>query len=206
MRILKRTFLFVLPLLLFGSSVPRSIEVNVYKAPEFIEENPVKNVCVSEEELKLYNLITEYRKQKKLPKIPLSKSLTFVAQTHSKDLMENKPTGECNMHSWSNKGKWTSCCYTPDHKQSQCMWNKPSELTSYKSTGFEISYYYSKDVKAEGALESWKQSKGHNPVIINSGIWKDYKWNAIGIGIYKNYATVWFGTEVDKEEVAVKCK
>ncbi|MEA3497116.1 MAG: CAP domain-containing protein, partial [Bacteroidota bacterium] len=67
---------------------------------------------LTEEELKLYNLIIEYRQEKKLPPIPLSPSLTIVAQTHVKDLADNNPDkGRCNTHSWSDKGKWTSCCY-----------------------------------------------------------------------------------------------
>lgn len=99
---------------------------------------------LTSEEMKLYNNIMEYRKEKKLPSIPLSKSLTFVAQTHVSDLVNNKPDiGKCNSHSWSRKGNWTSCCYTPDHSRAECMWNKPSELTSYKGTGFEIVKYIS---------------------------------------------------------------
>ena len=47
---------------------------------------------------------------------------------------------------------------------------------------------------AEYAINSWKKSSGHNAVIINSGGWND-KWNAIGIGIYKGFAVVWFGKE-----------
>src|SRR5688500_17123131 len=77
------------------------------------EKRSFADTCISEQEVKLYNLINSYRKGKGLPKIPLSKSLTFVAQTHAQDLSENKiDTGMCNAHSWSAKGKWTSCCYT----------------------------------------------------------------------------------------------
>jgi len=181
----------------------------IFQGVTFKEKPPtptVNETCVSTEEMKLYNLIMEYRKQKKLPKISLSKSLTFVAQTHCKDLSENNLIkGDCNAHSWSNKGKWTSCCYTPDHKQKDCMWNKPKELTKYSDTGYEIAYYYSAGAKADQALSSWKTSKGHNALIINNTTWKDFKWNAIGVGIYKNYATVWFGVEPDAEGEAGKC-
>jgi hypothetical protein len=171
------------------------------------EEPTYKKTCLSEEEMKLYNLINDYRKAKKLPKIPLSKSLSYVAQAHCRDLMQNRPDkGNCNAHSWSDKGKWTSCCYTPDHKKSECMWNKPKELTPYPGIGFEIAYQSSADAKAADALEGWKKSPGHNAVIINSGTWKNQKWKAIGIGIYGGYATVWFGTETDPEGEADKCK
>jgi len=145
------------------------------------------------DEKELYNLIMEYRKSKNLSSIPLSSSLTVVAQTHCKDLVDNRPDqGKCNAHSWSNKGKWTPCCYTSDHAQASCMWNKPKELTSYKYAGYEISCVGSNLLSPLKALETWQGSKGHNDVILNKGAW-DSAWKAIGIGMYKGYATVWFG-------------
>ena len=144
----------------------------------------------------------EYRKENALPVIPISRSLTYVAQTHAKDLAINRPdTGGCNAHSWSSAGNWTSCCYTPDHAQAKCMWNKPRELTSYKGNGYEIAcrIYGSRgdiSMSAENALQSWKTSSAHNAVIINQGIWKN-KWNAIGVGICKGFAVAWFGKEFE---------
>lgn len=155
---------------------------------------------LTEEEEKLYTLLMEYRQELDLPSIPLSKSLTYVAQTHVKDLQNNTPDqGECNMHSWSDKGEWTPCCYTPDHKQASCMWDKPRELTSYTGNGFEISHWSSGRATALGSLNGWKGSSGHNAVMINQGIWSSSTWNAVGIGIYGNYAVVWFGKNVDSE-------
>ena len=96
---------------------------------------------LTKNEAELYELIMAYRKRKNLPKIPLSPSLTYVAQTHSKDLAENRPdVGNCNAHSWSENGKWTSCCYTSDHSKASCMWEKPKELSNYKFPGFEYPY------------------------------------------------------------------
>ena len=46
-------------------------------------------VCLTAEEKKLYDLIMEYRKSKKLPPIPLSTKLTLVAQTHARDLADH---------------------------------------------------------------------------------------------------------------------
>lgn len=157
---------------------------------------------LTKEEQKLYKLLMDYRKQNGLHEIPLSASLTIVAQTHVKDLVENKPDkGNCNAHSWSANGKWTACCYTPDHAQATCMWTKPKELTSYSGNGYEIACGSNGccsdfEMTAEYALQSWKKSAGHNGVIVNQGIWKD-KWNAIGIGVYKGFAVVWFGKEAD---------
>ncbi len=159
---------------------------------------------LSEDELELYQLIMEYRTENGLSKIPLSKSLTYVAQTHVKDLKINKPDqGDCNSHSWSSKGPWSPCCYTDDHANANGMWRKPRELTSYKNNGYEIAcgssnpIYDQGDITPEAALERWQNSSAHNAVILNQGIWKD-TWKAIGIGIYGNFAVVWFGKEIDK--------
>lgn len=170
--------------------------------------------CLSKEEKNLYDLIMAYRKQNKLPVIPISKSLTFVAQTHCKDLSENKPDNvtSCNPHSWSNKGEWTACCYTSDHKQAQCMWDKPRELTNYKGSGYEIAFgssdsrYDNYTASSEAALEAWKKSSGHNNVILNKDIWKTQAWGAIGVAIYKGYSVVWFGEEADEDGVAEVCE
>jgi hypothetical protein len=171
------------------------------------EITPAEIICLSTEEKKLYDLMMAYRKTKKLESIPLSAKLTQVAQAHAKDLAENyDPNQErCNLHSWSKKGNWTSCCYTADHKQASCMWNKPREIAGYESNGYEISYFYSAGADAESGLDGWKKSTGHNQMIINDGIWKKIKWNAIGIGFYKEYGVVWFGDKKDETPLEV-CK
>jgi uncharacterized protein YkwD len=156
------------------------------------------------EERKLYHLIMEYRAEKGLPDISLSPSLTFVAQTHVKDLVDNKPDqGSCNSHSWSAKGSWSPCCYTSDHAQAECMWSKPRELTSYKGNGYEIACGSNDccsdfEMTADYAFQSWKNSQLHNEVMVNEGIWTE-PWNAIGIGLYKGFAVVWFGMEPDNQ-------
>jgi len=152
------------------------------------------------EEKKLFTIINQYRKEKSLPPITLSPSLTLVAQTHVKDLEQNYIWGTaCNLHSWSDKGKWTPVCYTPDHAQVALVWKKPRELSTYQGNGYEIAFGGEDNyvANANEALQSWKNSKFHNAVIINSDIWNE-KWNAIGIGIYGSYAVVWFGNEIDQ--------
>ncbi|MCA4893570.1 MAG: CAP domain-containing protein [Cytophagales bacterium] len=161
--------------------------------------------CLSGEEKKLYDLTMAYRKTKKLPSIPLSAKLTQVAQAHVRDLMKNyKDTGKCNYHSWSEKGDWSPCCYTDDHAQAACMWNKPKEIAGYERSGFEIAYWSSAGANAKEALTGWQGSSGHNAVIVNSGIWKDMNWKAIGIGLDGEYGVVWFGAEEDNQ-VAGTC-
>ena len=161
-------------------------------------------VCHTLNEQSLALKINTYRRQKKLPDVPLSRSLTHVAQLHARDLAQYyKQSKRCNMHSWSDNGRWTSCCYTSDHRKASCMWNKPRELTNYKGDGFEIAFYSTRTYAspndfAEDILKGWKGSKGHNQIIINGGIWKNVEWKAMGIGIYGEYAVVWFGELPDK--------
>jgi len=164
-----------------------------------------KEICLSKEEKKLFDLINDYRKSKRLAPIPFSAKLSKVAKVHVMDLMENynADDSKCNPHSWSAKGKWTLCCYTPDHKQAKCMWDKPKEIADYAGNGYEIAYYSSDDATAEEGLEGWTKSSGHNPLLVNTGIWTKIKWKAMGIGMYKNYGVVWFGEIEDESEMKV---
>jgi uncharacterized protein YkwD len=187
-----KSFAYLIPIFLFSfAGAP---------APE------EKAICLTKEEQKLYDLIMEYRRQNKLPSIPLSSKLSQVAKVHGRDLSDNynfDPNNKCNPHSWSKKGKWTSCCYTSDHKQAECMWNKPKEIAGYTSAGYEIAYYHSGGATAEQGLAGWKTSPGHNPLLVNSGIWEKVEWKAIGVALVGNYGLVWFGETEDVGGVAV---
>jgi uncharacterized protein YkwD len=169
--------------------------------------SPQPEVCVTAEEKKLYDLMMEYRKSKGLEPIPLSAKLTLVAQTHAKDLAVNykfDPNDKCNPHSWSKKGKWSPCCYTSDHKQAKCMWDKPKEIAGYNSAGYEIAYYSSRGATAAEGLAGWQKSPAHNPLIINEGMWDKAHWKAVGVGFYKEYGIVWFG-EAEDTSVILNC-
>lgn len=176
---------FLLSVLIFVNSFTFSQNQNLY-------ENTA-------EEKVLYDLIMAYRKQFDLPRIPISRSLNFVAHTHAIDLKNNyKHNDRCNLHSWSNKGNWTACCYTPDHANADCVWSKPGELTNYKHYGFEIAHWNPSGPTASSALNAWKKSPAHKNMIINKENWSDNEWKAIGIAIYEEYAVVWFGMEPDR--------
>lgn len=172
---------------------------NLSAAQDILREQ----ACLSDEEYRLSLLINEYRKDHGLPAIKLSASLCYVAGAHAWDLQTNQPdSGMCNMHSWSEYGPWTACCYTDDHQQAECLWGKPAELTRYDGFGYEIAYYNSLTVDehediALSALEGWKGSPGHKHMIINRHGWKRMKWIAMGIGIFDNYVVVWFGEKKD---------
>lgn len=145
-------------------------------------------------------LINQYRTDRGLEEIPISPSLTLVAQRHVEDLERNHPdTGKCNLHSWSAEGSWTACCYTDDHAKAQCMWDKPRELTDYVGDGYEISANYSGQMTAGTALEQWRGSPGHNNVILNQDIWADNEWRAVGGALSKHYAVVWFGEAIEPD-------
>ena len=152
------------------------------------------------DEKKLYELLMAYRAEQGLPRIPLSRSLTIVAQTHAKDLQAHPPDEDkgCNMHAWSANGPWKAVCYTDDHAQAEGMWRKPSELTRYTGNGYEIAYgAWGSPVDPQGALAGWQSSPGHNKVIINAEIWADNEWQAVGVGITANYVVTWFGEKPD---------
>ncbi len=163
------------------------------------------NTCLTTQEEQLAKLINEYRAAKKLPPIPVSVSLSHVARLHVIDLDKSfKIGGRCNLHSWSSDPRWSSCCYTPDHRKSECMWDKPRELTSYTGDGYEIAYYSTYDYPNESAflkdaVEGWKSSKGHWEIVINEGKWEDVEWRAMGVGVYGDYAVVWFGELKDPQ-------
>lgn len=150
-------------------------------------------------ELELIDLVNAYRADNGLPAIPASPSLCVVGHTHAVDLATNAPHAQpgCNLHSWSDAGAWTPCCYTADHAQAECMWMKPTELTVYPGTGYENAAGGGGAITPQQALELWQNSAGHNAVILNQGIWADLSWGALGAGIDQGYAVLWFGEEAD---------
>jgi len=148
--------------------------------------------------LELVDLVNAYRAENGLPAIPASPSLCTVATTHVHDLADNGPhlqPGGCNLHSWSDQGSWSPCCYTPDHAQAQCMWDKPSELSVYPGYGYENA---ASGVSSPAqALAAWKSSPPHNEVILNLGIWANHPWQALGADVHQGFSVLWFGEQVD---------
>src|SRR5262249_5493231 len=132
---------------------------------------------------------------------------TYVAQVHVRDLMEHHPnTGDCNMHSWSDKGLWKPCCYYSDHRNAALMWSKPGELTAYPGMGYEIGCWSTGVLAPAEALTTLKSTRLHNAVLVNGEVWQSFSWRAIGVAIYGNYSAVWFGTEPDPVGVAPVCR
>ncbi|MCU0657616.1 MAG: CAP domain-containing protein [Polyangiaceae bacterium] len=159
------------------------------------------------EAVELCQLLNAYRQEQGLPAIPLSTALMTVAAYHVQDLIAQPSLANppCNLHSWSsNEPLWTGCCYTSDHAQAACMWEKPGQITAswgantYKGYGYENS---AAGVSTpQGALESWKKSPAHHDVILNKGIWASKApWPAVGCGLSGGYAVLWFGDAVDPQ-------
>lgn len=164
---------------------------------ELLSKGPLNSEPTDEEKL-LYNLIMAYRAEQGKPEIPLSKSLTYVAQLHVRDLAAHKVTPPYTLHSWSKNGPWEGVRYTANHRHARLMWNKPKELTNYPGDGFEITFSKKGGANAKSAFESWKSQKSVEAIMLNSGNWETIKWRAIGVGIFDNYAVIWFG---DREDV-----
>jgi hypothetical protein len=162
--------------------------------------------CISQAEMKLYRMINDYRKRYNLAAVPLSRSLSFVAILHVKDLFINMPDkAPCNFHSWSDKGSWKPFCYPTDENKKNSVWDKPRELTRYPGKGYEIIYWESNPAGIDSIMSFWKSESYFNNFLLNTGKWQDKKWSAMGVGIYENYACVWFGEATDPEGKVVVC-
>lgn len=187
------------------------------KPAETPEEKPAEDKLLdvdapelSAKEKELIKLVNDYREQHGKKRLKVSKSLMKVARTHVNDLnmnfdMDNPPVDsrgiKGNMHSWSDKGNWTPVVYTEDHKYSHLMHNKPKEITGYNQTGVEVAVNGFM-ITPQRALKSWKNSPGHNDVILSQNGWKDPSPELIesgftglanmGVAINGDYACVWF--------------
>ncbi len=165
-----------------------------------------EDVCITQSEFRLYNLINKFRIEHEKEIIPISKSLTYVAKTHINDLKNNHPdTSVCNLHSWSDKGNWTACCHNKYLPKTECMLNKPRELTDYKSNGYELTYWDSEVASPDSIMDLWTSVETSKNMILGFDKWKSYKWEAIGVATSGKYALVWFGTKDDKAGTVSLC-
>ncbi len=150
---------------------------------------------VSQQEKELFKIINDYRAANNLPPIALSEPLSFVANRHLLDLINNVKTFT---HGWSN------CPYDiKNDKTWDCVFAAPQRLNSnYSGNGYENLYRnLGGNATPSLALEAWKKSPLHNGLILNLDIWKATKFDAFGIAISGNYASMWFGSEGGKDIV-----
>jgi hypothetical protein len=200
MRILLTTILVLSGIILLFQKMADAEEC---RGPKILSVKHCNGDELESEEKNLHQMINQYRAQYQLSSIPSSPSLNLVANRHVRDVAENHDlysrSGLHWIHGWSN------CPYDAyDTHTLPCMWEAPKRLrTPYPGMGFEI-FCGSPDAKyrhfimtADYALNTWKKSSHHREVILNRGRWQKYQWNAIGVGMYKGYAALWFGAEHD---------
>ena len=143
------------------------------------------------EEIRLHQLINDYRARQGLPSILYSASLSLVANRHARDLEEN-------VHQLTHS--FSDCYYNEQNVNTfTCMWQAPQRLkTQYPGRGFELSYYIGTGAAvADDVLASWQKDPYVNSLLVNQGPWAQTHWNAIGLGVYQGYALVWLGAESD---------
>ncbi len=156
--------------------------------------------CMDQNEKELAEAINKIRVEHGKKPVKLSVSLTFVAETHVKDLEVNHPdTSVCNLSSWSNKGKWTPVCYNPYVVDRKAMWDKPRELTPYPYNGYELVAYMEGGIHMDSLAILWDTLAESLDLITTEGIWNKKSWLAMGVGISGNYASVWFGQREDRK-------
>ena len=163
--------------------------------------------CISQKEYYLFQLINKYRGDLALDPIPLSNSLSFVAQKHAADLAANYPFEEgCNMHSWSDKGDWKPFCFPADQNRKNDIKDKAKELTDYVGKAWELTYWDNIDVSAEEVLSFWNSIPATASMLSNTDKWSDVNWNSIGIGMNGGYVLVWLGKKEDLEPHTIICE
>jgi hypothetical protein len=167
-------------------------------APIQAQKKIPEGFCVSIEEQLLYDKINLLREDYGKPAVEFSVSLSYVAQLHVDDLMNNHPdTSVCNLSSWSDKGDWTPCCHNSYVPQQDCMWDKPKELTPYTYRGYELAAYYEDTFTVDSVLKLWSNSKEVLDMLLTDGNFKKKKWICMGVGFNEHYVSVWFGQRSD---------
>ncbi|MDO9512311.1 MAG: SPOR domain-containing protein [Bacteroidales bacterium] len=190
-----RILCLVLPLVFFANHLPAQSGKGV-----------PADFCVDSEEAQLFTRINEARIGKGLVPLLLSKSLCFVAQTHTRDLYINRPeSADCNMHSWSDKGNWSSFCYPKDQTRRKSVWDKPKELTHYPGQAFELIYWTNQVAFPDEIMDTWLATQSSSSLMLNYGKYAKNSWKTMGVAIYKGYASVWFGEYTDVEDKVSIC-
>jgi hypothetical protein len=166
--------------------------------PMWSQSTDMNDYCISENELKLAALINQIREDYDTKKLQLSASLSFVAKLHVEDLYSNHPdTSICGLSSWSDKGGWKACCYNKYVLDEDCMWAKPRELTSYPYRGYELVTYLEDDFTIDTIIKIWSGTKEVLDMILAKGNYESKKWVCMGIGVNKDYVSLWFGQRTD---------
>ena len=181
--------------------------ISIFQLTAQQESKIPQDYCISQQEYRLYNLINNYRSRLALDAIPLSKSLSFVARTHAKDLSAHYPIGDgCNMHSWSDKGNWKAFCFPQDQNRKNDVKDKAKELTNYPGKAYELTYWENSKADVAFVLDFWNSIPYTGDMISNINKWSKKEWKSMGVGIQDGYVLVWFGQSVDVEVSTQICE
>ncbi len=154
--------------------------------------------CISAEDNKLYESINLFLIENGQKELSLSKSLSYVANLHITDLIQNHPdTSICNLSSWSNNGNWTSCCYQKYVPNQDCMWDKPKELTNFKYRGYELALFFEEEFNSDTVMQLLLSSNAVIDMLLTKGYYSKKKWVCMGLAINKEYASIWFAQRAD---------
>lgn len=165
----------------------------------FSQNRNLEGFCISANDMQLFERVNELRVDYDKSKLQLSASLSYVAKMHVLDLSKNRPdTSICGLSSWSDKGNWKACCYNTYVLNEDCMWDKPKELTSYPYRGYELVTYFEDDFTNDSILQIWSGTREVLDMILTQGNYSTKKWVCMGVGIYKNYVSLWFGQRADQ--------
>ncbi len=162
--------------------------------------------CISSEEEQLMGRINLFRAENGEKTISNSISLNYVASLHANDLQENHPdTSICNLSSWSDNGRWTSCCYHKYLPEPHCIWDKPKELTSFTYRGYELALYFEDSFNVDTVIQFIISSKPARDMLLAKGRYKQKKWISMGASMSRNYISIWFAQKADKAGEASIC-
>jgi len=184
-----RVFTFAFGLLAIFLCQQASFAQKTCDGKQLFSEKSCAGDTLDAREKELFQLINEYRAQSRLPALVLSDALSVVANRHLLDLNINV---KAFTHGWSN------CPYDiKNEKTWDCVLKAPKMLgVRYDGNGYENLY---RNLGAAAtpplALEAWKKSELHNALILNANIFKNLKYDGIGIAMSSNYAAIWVGAK-----------
>lgn len=146
--------------------------------------------------------INRVRVAQGLPALPLSRTLSRVAQAHMLDLDAHPRAPGCGLHSWSEQRSWTGCCYDArTHAEARCMWSKPRELSGgrYGGSGYELTYAGSEPATPAQIVAAWLADPAHGPLLLNQGSWARFSWQGMGVAVSGRHALLWLGAVKDPD-------
>jgi hypothetical protein len=70
-------------------------------------------------------------------------------------------------------------------------------LTDYPGGGHELCYWDNEGANSDTVFGFWLTIEQATDLFKNMNRWSYFNWQGIGVGIYKGYASVWVGEQLD---------